>query len=139
MKQQGKGRYHITLHCNPIIKPCSSNLSMSHQGESLLQEFQHFLERLQSKINKGLNNNLIITNIKKAIEIHPNARDVKKKILIMFEIWEKIEQVPIAFVVKEEVEELKGIEIVQKKVDLSGIPKLVQEYNIKYLNSFYYC
>jgi hypothetical protein len=54
MKQQGKGRNHITLHCIPIVKPCSYKLSMSHQGESLLQEFQHFLERLQSRINKGL-------------------------------------------------------------------------------------
>jgi hypothetical protein len=63
---------------------------MSHQGEILLQEFQHFLERLQSKINKGLNNNLITIDIKKAVEIHPNARDVKKKIFTMFEIWEKV-------------------------------------------------
>jgi hypothetical protein len=47
---------------------------------------------------------------------------------------EKVERVPNAFVVKEEVEKLKGIEIVQKKIDLSSIPKLVQEYNIKYSN-----
>ncbi len=31
-----KGQYHVALHYNPIVKPCSSRLSMSHQGESLL-------------------------------------------------------------------------------------------------------
>jgi len=40
---------------------------------------------------------------------------VKKKVLTTFEIMEKVERVPIAFVVKEEIEKLKGIEIVQKK------------------------
>jgi hypothetical protein len=29
--------------------------------------------------------------------------------------------------------------MVQKNVDFSGIPKLVQEYNIKYSNYLYYC
>ncbi len=82
--------------------------SMSHQGESSLQEFQHFLERLHSKINKESNNILITTKIKKVVDIHPNAKDVKKKIL-MFEIREKVEKNPIAFVVNEEVEELEGI------------------------------
>jgi hypothetical protein len=85
MKQQGKGRYHITLHYIPTVKPCSSKLSMSHQGESLLQEFQHFLERLQFRINKGLDNNLVTTKIKKAIELHPNARDVKNEVFITFD------------------------------------------------------
>ena len=42
------------------------------------------------------------------MDIHPNAKDVKKKIL-MFEIREKVEKNPIAFVVNEEVEELEGI------------------------------
>jgi hypothetical protein len=51
MKQQGKGIYHMALHRNPVIKPCSFRLSMSHQGESSLQEFQHFIKILQSKIN----------------------------------------------------------------------------------------
>jgi hypothetical protein len=60
---------------------------MSHQGESSLQEFQYFLERLQFGVNKGLNNNLI-PKIKKAIEINPNARDVKGEVLITFEIKE---------------------------------------------------
>ncbi len=101
MKQQGKGRYHIALHCNPIVKPCSFKLSMSHQGESSLQQFPHFLKRLQYGINKGLDNNLITIEIKNAFEIDHNARDLKKKILTTFEIREKIEKVPIAFVVKE--------------------------------------
>jgi hypothetical protein len=30
-------------------------------------------------------------------------------IVTMLEIWEKVKQVPIAFVLKEEVEELEGI------------------------------
>jgi hypothetical protein len=46
----------------------------------------------------------------------------------------KAKRVPIAFVVKEEVEKLEGIEIVQKKINLSSIPKLIQKYNIKYSN-----
>jgi hypothetical protein len=49
---------------------------------------------------------------------------VKKEVLATFEIRGKIERVPIGFVVKKEVEELQGI--VQKNVDMSGIPKLVQ-------------
>jgi hypothetical protein len=36
-------------------------------------------------------------------KVHPNARDVKKKILSTFDIKEKVEKIPIAFVVKEEV------------------------------------
>jgi hypothetical protein len=76
--------------------------------------------------------------MKNAIEIYPNARDVKKKIITTFEIKERI-GVPIAFAVKEEVEELEGIKKVQEKVDVSGISKLIQEYNIKYLKYLYYC
>jgi hypothetical protein len=53
---------------------------MSHQGESLLQEFQHFLERLQYGINKGLDNNLVTIDIKKAMEVHLNVKDVKKEV-----------------------------------------------------------
>jgi len=41
-----------------------------------------------------------------SIEFYPNAKDVKKKILITFEIKEKVKKILIAFVVKEEVEEL---------------------------------
>jgi hypothetical protein len=63
---------------------------------------------------------------------------VKKEFLITFEIRKKIGRIPIAFVIKEEVEEFEGIELVHKKVDLSGIPKLVQKYNIKYSNYLYY-
>ncbi len=54
-----------------------------------------------------------------------------KKVFPTFEIREKVEIVLIV-VIKEEVKELEGIEIVQKKVDLSGIPKLEQEHDIKY-------
>jgi hypothetical protein len=84
---------------------------MSRQGESLLQEFQHFLERLQFGINKGLNSNLVTITTKKIMEIHLNVRDVKKEVLTTFQIKDKIEIVPIAFVVKEEVEEPEGIKI----------------------------
>jgi hypothetical protein len=134
MKQQGKGIYHMALHCNPIVKPCSSRLSMSHPSESSLQEFEHFIERLYFGINKRLDNNLITTKIKKVKEVNLNVRDMKKEVLTTFEIREKIEKNPIAFVVKEEVEELEIIRMVQKNVDFNGIgfrvcvPKLVQEY-----------
>ncbi len=74
-----------------------------------MQEFQHFLKRLQSRINKGLNNNLVTTESKKVVQVHLNAKDVKKKIFITFEIKEKVEKVPIAFVIKEEVEDFEGI------------------------------
>ncbi len=73
-----------------------------------MQKF-HFLEGLQFRINKGLNNNLITIEIKKTIEVDHNAGDVKKEVFITFEIKEKVKWVPIAFVLKEEVEELEGI------------------------------
>jgi hypothetical protein len=82
---------------------------MSHQDESSLQKFQHLKKRLLFRINKRLDNNLITIEIKKAIKVDPNARDVTKEVLIKFEIKEKVERVPIAFVVKGEVEELEGI------------------------------
>jgi len=68
MKQQSKGRYHIALHYNPIVKLCSYRLSMSHHNESSMQEFQHFFKWLRSGINKGLDNNLITIKIKNAVE-----------------------------------------------------------------------
>jgi hypothetical protein len=34
---------------------------------------------------------------KKAREVHPNVRDVKKEVLTTFEIKDKIERIPIAF------------------------------------------
>jgi hypothetical protein len=70
---------------------------------------------LQFGTNKGLDNNLITTEIKEVIEIHPNSRDMKKKVITTFEIMEKVEKVPIAFVVKEEVEKFERIKIVPKK------------------------
>jgi len=45
------------------------------------------------------------------MEVHPNVRDVKKEVLTTFEIKDKVERIPIAFVIKEEIEEPKGIEI----------------------------
>jgi len=45
------------------------------------------------------------------MEVHPNVRDVKKEVLTTFEIKDKIERIPIAFVIKQEIEEPKGIEI----------------------------
>jgi len=56
-----------------------------------LQKFQHFLEGLQFRINKGLNSNLITIEIKKTIEVDHNAGDVKKEVFITFEIKEKVE------------------------------------------------
>jgi pyrimidine operon attenuation protein/uracil phosphoribosyltransferase len=43
----------------------------------------------------------------------------RKMSLLCLRLRRKYKKVPIAFVIKEEVEELEGIEIVQKKVDLS--------------------
>ncbi len=63
---------------------------------------------------------------------------MKKEVLTTFEIKDKVERVPIAFVVKEEVEKPKGTKIMQKNINLNGIPKLIQEYNIKYLNYLYH-
>ncbi len=40
---------------------------------------------------------------------------MKKKVITTFEIMEKVEKVPIAFVVKEEVEKFERIKIVPKK------------------------
>jgi hypothetical protein len=59
---------------------------MPHQGGSLLYEFQCFLERLQDGINKGLDNNLVTIEIKKVIEVNPNAREVKKEVPTTFKI-----------------------------------------------------
>ncbi len=74
-----------------------------------MQNFQYFLEGLQFRINKGLDSNLITIEIKKTIEVDHNAGDVKKEVFITFEIKEKVEIIPIAFILKEEVEELEGI------------------------------
>ncbi len=52
--------------------------------------FNIFFKRLQYGINKGLDNNLIITKVKKAVKINHNARDVKKEVIITFEIKEKV-------------------------------------------------
>jgi hypothetical protein len=65
---------------------------MSHQGESELQEFQSFFLKLQFGINKGLNNNLATIEIKKVIEIDLNTREVKKEILVAFEIKEEVKR-----------------------------------------------
>ncbi len=43
------------------------------------------------------------------MEVHLNVRDVKKEVLTTFEIKDKVERVPIAFVIKEEIKKPKGI------------------------------
>lgn len=46
---------------------------------------------------------------------------------------------PITFGIKQEVEsKLQDLGIVQEKANLSGIPKLVQEYTNKYSPYLYY-
>jgi hypothetical protein len=107
---------------------------MSHQGESELQEFQSFLKRLKSRINKGLDNNLVTIEIKKVIKVDLNTREVKKEVLATFEIKEEVKGIIITLVVKKEVEKLEKIDSVQKKPNMSGIQKLVQKYTIKYSN-----
>ncbi len=54
-------------------------------------------------INKGLDNNLATTKIKKAIEVDPNAKEVDWKVLTTFEIKEEVEKVPSIVIIKEEV------------------------------------
>jgi len=76
---------------------------MSHQGGSSLHEFQCFLGRLQYGINKGLDNKLVTIEIKKVIEVDPNAREVKKEVPTTFKIKEQVKKVFITFVVKEKV------------------------------------
>jgi hypothetical protein len=112
---------------------------MSHQGESELQEFQSFLKILQVGINKGLQNNLITTEIKKVIEVDLDTKEVKKEVPVTFEIKEEVKGVFITLVVKKEIEELEKLDIVQKMPNMNGIPKLVQMYTIKYSNYLYYC
>jgi hypothetical protein len=43
------------------------------------------------------------------VEVHLNAKDVKKEIFITFEIKDKVIRILIASIVKEEVEEFEGI------------------------------
>ncbi len=64
------------------------------------------------RINKWLDNNLVIIEFKKTVEVDHNARDVKKEVLITFEIREKVERVPIAFIIKKEIEKFERIELV---------------------------
>ncbi len=78
-----------------------------------MQEFQCFLERLQTRFNKGLGTNLVIMDIMKEIKVNSNAREVKINIPITFEIKEEVETVPITFAIKEEVEKLV-MKILQK-------------------------
>ncbi len=55
-----------------------------------------------------------------------------------FDIKEEVEKIPITIIVKEEVKELAKLKIVLKESNLSNIPKLVQEYSVKYSNYIYY-
>ncbi len=45
--------------------------------------------------------------------------------------------VPITFAIKKEIEKLE-VEIVQKKSNLTSIPKLIQKHTIKHPNYLYY-
>jgi hypothetical protein len=82
----------------------------------------------------GLEIDLATIDMKKEIEIDFNAREIKIEILATFEI----KVVPITFVIKNEIKKLEEMEIMQEKPNLTNIPKLVQEYIIKYSNYLYY-
>jgi hypothetical protein len=66
----------------------------------------------------GLEIDLATIDIKKEIEINFNARDIKIEIPATFEI----KVVPITFVIKNEVEKLEEMEIMQEKPNLTNIP-----------------
>jgi hypothetical protein len=85
---------------------------MSHQIK-FVAKVSIFLERLQTRINKGLGTYLVTMDIMKEIKVDSNAREVKIEIPITFEIKEEVKAVPITFAIKEEVEKLV-IKIVQK-------------------------
>ncbi len=52
-------------------------------------------------------------------------KEVKDIGHVTIEIKKEVEVISIPFKIKKEVEELGKIEIVQKKVHLNGIPKLI--------------
>ncbi len=78
-----------------------------------MQEFQSFSERLHNGIRKR---NFTAVGVKKEV------KDIGH---ITIEIKKKVEVIFIPFKIKKEIEELGKIEIVQKKVDLNSIPKLI--------------
>jgi hypothetical protein len=78
---------------------------------------------LQSRINKGSDNNLVTIDIKKVVEVHPNARDVKKEVLTTLGRSRKSSYCICS---QGENKKLEGIKIVQKKANMNGIPKLIQ-------------
>ncbi len=65
-------------------------------------------------------------------------KEVKDIGHVTIEIKKEVEVIYIPFKMKKEVEELEKVEIVQKKVDLNGILKLIQEYTVKY-SKYLYC
>ncbi len=80
-----------------------------------MQEFQCFLKRLQYGIKYGIRNRFGYNWYQEGIEIDFNAREVKIEIPTTFEI----KVVLITFVIKNEIEKLEEMEIMQEK------PKLI--------------
>ncbi len=110
---------------------------MSQEIGNLLQNFESFIERLRSGINKTLNGELVASKIKE-VEM---KRDEEVEVVLLafqaFEIKEEVEIVIPTIVIK--LEQVEEDEVVQKKAKLNGIPKLVQENIEKYSNYIYHC
>jgi hypothetical protein len=86
---------------------------------------------------------LVAIEVKKEVDgiihvVFELRKEVKETVSVEIEIKEKVED-PITFGIKLEVEsKLQDLGIMQEKVNLNGIPKLVQEYTDKHSQYLYY-
>ncbi len=85
-----------------------------------MQKFESFLRRLPSVINKGLDGELVASKIK---EVEVKREKEVQTVLPTFEIKEEVETMILAFAIK--LEHVEEEEVVQRKAELNGIPKLV--------------
>jgi ArsR family metal-binding transcriptional regulator len=86
----------------------------------LLQKFESFLQRLPNVINKGLDGELVASKIK---EVKVKRTEEVQIVLPTFETKKEVETVILAFAIK--LEHVEEEEVVQKKAELNGIPKLM--------------
>jgi len=77
---------------------------------------------------------LVASKIKE-VEVMKRENEVEV-VLSTFEIKKEVEIVIPTFPIK--LKQVEDDEVMQKKVELNGITKLVQEYIDKYLNYIYY-
>ncbi len=86
----------------------------------MLQKFESFLQRLPNVINKGLDGELVASKIK---EVKVKRTEEVQIVLPTFETKKEVETVILAFAIK--LEHVEEEEVVQKKAELNGIPKLM--------------